>query len=375
MQEPRVAVILRYGLNRDAWRVRFDAGEVGDVAPYGYQLAEGAFTLDWSVDHRECTLTKWWRNAVRGALGFDLVHVWRNRRLVERADAVWTHTEREHLAVAMLKAISPRRYRARSIAQSVWLWDLWPQYSTLRKFFFRRLLMHHDVEIVLSRVNRDASRLAVPGREVIRVPFGAHLATPRRAGTPASHPPRVLAVGNDRHRDWNLLAQVAAMLPQLDFDIVSLDASVRELPWPVNAEVRGITQQEVLTTAYREADVVAIALLPNKHASGCTVGIEGVSAGLPVVASDTGGIDEYLEGSLHELIAVGDATAFADALLRQVAAESPADGHVAEQRGLSESDYVSRLVSVTESVLAERPIELAVQTFSHMPEIAGRSAS
>lgn len=30
-------------------------------------------------------------------LGFDLVHAWRDRRALNDADAIWAHTEREHI--------------------------------------------------------------------------------------------------------------------------------------------------------------------------------------------------------------------------------------------------------------------------------------
>jgi glycosyltransferase involved in cell wall biosynthesis len=367
MGEPRVAVIMRYGLNREAWRRRFEAGEVVDAAPYGYQLADERFALDWSVDHRENVVAGWWRGAVRHALGFDLVHVWRNRRLLQDADAVWTHTEREHLAVAAIKALRPRRYRFRSIAQSVWLWDLWPTLSRPRKALFRRLLRRHDIELVLSRVNRDDSRAAVPGRTVVRVPFGTHLATPRTAGARAVTP-RVLVVGNDRHRDWNLMAQVATLLPDVDFDVITRADAVRALPWPANTEVRGVTQTEILTNAYSEASLVAVPLLPNRHASGCTVAIEGISAGLPVVASDTGGIDEYVTGSTSTLVAVGDAEAFAAAIRGHLAADEEPDATVAARRGLSEHDYIDRLVSVTRSLLAGDPLDPAVEQFAPVPQ-------
>lgn len=374
MGEPRVAVIMRYGLNRGAWRERFEAGEVVDPAPYGYQLAEPEFTLDWSVDHSESVVAGWWRSAVRGVLGFDFVHVWRNRRLLRTADAVWTHTEREHLGVALIKALSPRRYRFRSIAQSVWLWDLWPDLPAPHRALFRRLLRRHDVELVLSRVNRDDSLAAVPGRSVVRVPFGTHLADPRPAGEEPSKPPRVLIVGNDRHRDWALMAEVATMLPEVDFDVITRADEVRRLSWPSNTEVRAIAQSEILTTAYRQASLVAVPLLPNRHASGCTVAIEAISAGLPVIASDTGGIDEYLAGSSSTLVPVGDAAAFADAIRAHLASTDAPDPEMAARRGLSEQDYIDRLVSVTRSLLEGRSIEPAVERFTPVAALGPRGA-
>ena len=279
------------------WRARHAAGEVVDETPYGYHLADGEVSLTWCVDHSESSIGGWWRHLVRRVLGYDLVHVWRNRRIIQNADAVWTHTEREHLGVATLEWLAPRRYRAHSIAQTVWLWDNWRDYSRARTALYRRLLRQHDVELLLSRVNRDISRQMLPGRLVARIPFGTHLADPASAREPRTGVPRVLAVGNDRHRDWRLMAEVASLVPEAHFDIVTLAEFPRTLTWPSNTEIRSISQSEILHEAYAQASAVAIPLHANSHASGCTVAIEGVSAGVPVVATDAGGIDEYLEGA------------------------------------------------------------------------------
>jgi glycosyltransferase involved in cell wall biosynthesis len=362
MGTTRVGVIVRYGLNPIAWRVRHAQGEVADATPYGYHWAESSTDMEWSVDRQEGRAALWWRMTVRHALGFDLVHVWRNRDIIARADVIWTHTEREHLAVALLKTLFPRRYRARTIAQSVWLWDLWPHISPIRRAFFARLLRKHDVEIVLSRVNREASQLAVPGRHVLRVPFGTHFASQRVEGDVA--PSRVLVVGNDRHRDWTLLKEVAQRLPHLGIDVISLSPEVRQLEWPDNVTVRSLLQREILTDAYRRAAVVALPLGANLHASGCTVAIEAISAGVPVVATNAGGIDEYLVDADAKLVAVGDVTAFAAALAERAAAASAGDPTVAERRGLSERDYVNRLLSITASLLQGTAFHPAVEAFA-----------
>ncbi len=368
MRDLRVAIVLRYGLSRSVWQARHAAGEVVDETPYGYHLAEGDVSLTWCEDHAESVLAAQWRRFVRRVLGFDLVHVWRNRRVIRAADAVWTHTEREHLGVALLKWLRPRRYPAHTIAQTVWLWDNWRHLSGARKALYRRLLRQHDVELLLSRVNRDISRQEVPGRLVARIPFGTHLAGPAAAQATRTGVPRVLVVGNDRHRDWRLMAEVAGLLPEAQFDIVTLADFPRALDWPSNAEIRSISQSEILRGAYAEASAVAIPLHANNHASGCTVAIEGVSAGVPVVATDTGGIDEYLDGATATLVPIGDSQAFASALRAYLDAGTKATDHsVASRRGLSQHDYVARLVAVTRDVVEDRPLDPAVEAFAPMP--------
>ncbi|GAA0493083.1 glycosyltransferase [Microbacterium aurantiacum] len=369
-----MAVIVRYGLNATAWRARHERGEVADETPYAYHLAEPDLTLEWSVDRPEGRLAHSWRMFVRRVLGFDFVHVWRNRAIIARSDVVWTHTEREHLAVGALKALFPRRYRALTVAQSVWLWDMWAQMSAPRRALFARLLRAQDVEVVLSRVNRDTSSTALPGRRVVRVPFGTHFASQPDPGDdrPSGQTPaRVLVIGNDRHRDWPLMARVARRLPDMDFDIISLSEEARGAHWPTNVAVRSIPQREILEHAYTEATVVALPLRPNLHASGCTVAIEAISAGLPVVATDTGGIDEYLEGSGAALVPVGDEDAFVSALASASRATARPDHSVASRRGLSGADYVARLALITHALLANEQIPPDVERFEPPASRAG----
>lgn len=372
MGGPRVAIVLRHGLDPAAWARRHERGEVVDRTPYAYHLAESAFSLEWSSDRAEGTVARWWRMSCRRLLGFDFVHVWRNRALLRGADAIWTHTEREHLAVAMLKLLNPRAYRGASIAQSVWLWDLWPSISRARRLFFRALLRRHDVELVLSRCNREVSSSAVPGRAVVRLPFGTHFAQPATS-EPRPAAPTVLVVGNDRHRDWELIVEVARRLPQLELDVLSLADTVRDLPWPSNVRVRSANQGSLLREVYPSATVVALPLKENRHASGCTVAIEALSAGLPVVATDVGGIDEYLADSGSALVPLGDVDAFAAAVVDAVSLDRAGDIAQPRRRGLSEEDYVARLVSVTWSVLADRPLDPMVDQFAPMtPPMARR---
>jgi len=372
MSRPRIAVITRHGLNAADWGHRHARHEVIDRTPYAYHLAEDEAVLEWSQDGHEGVVGRWWRMTLRHLLGFDLVHVWRNRALLARADAIWTHTEREHLAVAMLKSLRPRTYRAHSIAQSVWLWDLWPHMAGIRRWFIARLLRQHTIELLLSRVNRDDSLSAVPGRAVVRVPFGTHFARPVTAASPRA--PRVLVVGNDRHRDWPLMAQVARAIPEVDFDVVSLAEEARAIAWPPNVTVRSASQTELLEEIYRTATVVAVPLRENRHASGCTVAIEGLSAGVPVVATDTGGIDEYVAGSTAALVPVGDVAAFT-ARVREYAHRTDAvDATVPARHGLSERDYVARLVRITQSVLNGEAIPESALAFERMPMLFADTA-
>lgn len=371
MARPRVLIVLRRGLDPVSWLPRFERGETWDRTPYGYDLAESEYELAWARDSPETIVGRLVRTAVRRVLGFDLVHVWRNRRALASAEAIWTHTEREHLAVAFLKWVSPARYPARSIAQSVWLWDTWNSYSPIRRALYRRLLAQHDVELVLSRENRRFSLEAVGGRRVLRVPFGTqgvgdqHLREKAGDGT-------ILAIGNDRHRDWTLLSAVATEHPELSFVVSSLSAEVRARPWPGNVTVSSTGSARELARMYAQASVAVIPLIHNLHASGCTVAIEAISAGIPLVVSDAGGIDEYVADSGAHLVPIGDVDAFGAAVRAALADPSTAaDGpRTYRDRGLTQSDYVSRYIRITSDVLAGDEIDSDATRFV---SIAARS--
>lgn len=364
MDRTRVLVVLRRGLDPDAWRLRHANGEAWDRTPYGYDLAGAEFELEWARDRPEGVLGRLARTTVRRILGFDLVHVWRNRAALRAADVVWTHTEREHLAVAALKRLAPRRYPAHSVAQSVWLWDGWDAFSPLRRWLYRRLLGAHDLEIVLSSVNRAVSDARVPGRTVLRIPFGTQGVDGSR-GDAENGDGVVLALGNDRHRDWELLMTVARSHRDLSFIVGSLADEVRRLPWPPNVTVCATSSVRELARLYAQASVAVIPLHENRHASGCTVAIEAMSAGIPLVVTDVGGIDEYVAGSGATLVAAGDAVGFATAI--RGALHSPTSASAGPrayvERGLTQADYVERLAIVTRALVSGIEIDERVSRF------------
>lgn len=364
---PRVAVLLAAGQDPAAWRQRFERGETLDRTPYGYELAERWFDLVWAGAGGPWV--RWVSARTSGRLGFDLAHAWHNRRLLAGADVIWTHTEREHLAVALLQRLRRRSRRVPVLAQSVWLWDEWDSYGRVRQAFLGWLLRTHAVEAVHSSLNAADSRARVPGRRVLRVPFGSQGVAPLPA-VEATPRPLVLALGNDRHRDWGLLADVAEMLPELDFMVASRTRAARVAAEGTQIRLVQLGSTDELREAYARASVVALPLRPNRHASGLTTAIETLSAGRPLVVTDAGGIGEYVRG--HAVLApAGDAQAFAQALQDAVAGGTAAtgpDGVV--QRGLTQADYVARYALVTWALLGEKPWDDAVTALAPAPGAA-----
>lgn len=343
---PKVVVALSYDQDAVRWRDRHARGEVLDATPYGYHRAADAFDLRWTVSHAEGRLAGRIRRALAARLGFDVVHVWRNRALLRRADAIWTHTEREHLAIA---AVLGRRAPP-VLAQSVWLWDAWPGWGRARRRLVAALLRRHPIEVVHSEVNLVDARAAVAGRRVELLPFGTQ-ALPSVRGDRPVEPPVVVSVGNDADRDWPLLAAAAERLPELSFRVISSSRAARDVRWPPNAERIASVTRASLTAAMREATCVVVPVRPNRHASGTTSCIEALGAGRPMVVSRAGGLARYVEGAAR-LVPPGDADALTSAI-RAAAdgrVEAPAPGED-RARGLTQADYVERYVRVTRWLL------------------------
>lgn len=329
------------------------------MTPYGYELAGSHYEMAWSTDRCEAPVWRVARRRAMSALGFDLVHVWRNRAVMDRSDVIWTHTEREHLAVTLAYVVRPWRRWPAVLAQTVWLWDDWPSASPTRRRLTAFLLRRQPVEAVHSHVNAEIARREVPGRQVLHLPFGT---APCAPGTDtgidgAAAPPPVLTVGNDRHRDWVLLDEVAHALPDVEFRVMSTSRGARALRWPANVEVRPAASRQELEEAYRSCAALVLPLLPNVHASGATTVIEGMSAQCRVVVTDVGGIGDYVAPEVL-LVPPADAAALTDAVRAAVDGRvTPVSAGAVSRLGLTQADYVARYVLVTEWLLGRRELD------------------
>jgi glycosyltransferase involved in cell wall biosynthesis len=321
----RVFVHLARDKDAESWRKAKAEGRlvgINDDTPYGYGRAERmGCRVAFSRSRRESRAEAIFRLALRAALGFDLVHAWRQRAAIVWADVVWTHTESQYLAVAAV--VRKMRKRPLLLGQSVWLMDSWPSLSPAHRALFRHLARNVDVLTFHSPLNLKLAERVFAGQRLALAPFGipAESATPPRRRE--SSPVRVLALGADRHRDWGCLIDAIAGMPDMKLRILSGAVAKRVTRGAANVEIgRALTQQELLA-AYEEATVVCAPLRPNLHASGLTVIQEAVLAGLPVVATDTGGLDAYFARDEIKFVPAGDASALR-AAIRELAADPEA---------------------------------------------------
>ncbi|WP_168200384.1 glycosyltransferase [Protaetiibacter larvae] len=347
-----------------------------EESPWRYGLAREWFEVDFSVDHPESRIGRFCRKALRRVVGFDLVHVLRNRGLIRSAQVVWAHTEREHLAVALLKLISRPPFPV-IIAQSVWLYDEWSSYGRLRRAAYRKLLSQLAAETLHTDEGVERARAIDASRVVVRLPFGSSYSASTERDDHGGHDTEqrgaryVLSVGNDRHRDWATLVTAARMLPATEFRVACDPAKFPRVGIPENVSVGRVKRMSELKALYRGADAVVLPLAPNTHASGVTVAMEAVLENVPLVTSDVGGLRAYLPDAGVAYFPVGDV----DALVRRLGelsslprALAPKGGEAfARERGLLAVDYVRRHVHLTRAVLAGREPPPLVSAFAHVP--------
>lgn len=310
-------VLLPYMLDIDEWEASYLRGEVPDKSPYGYHYAENSACLvrfSKSLADR-FTVFRLLRSATQKLLGFDFLHAWQQRDEIFSSDVVWTHTEKEHLAVELL-FIFIRRQRPKLIAQSVWLFDNWRQYFWLRKVFYKALLRQASILTVLSPENQTIAESLKLQLECRVVKFGVSMeAFPLRQiiKTQFHNPIRVLTLGNDRDRDWYTFFDAIKDNPNFEIHVIS-----RNFPPELTSGNLSIYQGNLIKVKefYNWADVVVVPLKCNYHASGITVILEAVSSGLPVVATDTGGLKAYFEAGEVSYVAEGNSKALHDALIQ-----------------------------------------------------------
>ena len=301
----RVFVFLGHGFGA-SW-ARGELPGINEARPYGYYHAQdNGCIVTYSMDAQESRPIGFARLGLRKCLGFDLIHAWRNRRAILEADAVWTHTELESLAVLALLWKVPRASRPRIIAQSVWLFGRWPQFWAPKRWLYRRLLRSADLLTVQCNANLTAAQRILPEASLRVVRYGIDLAKMVAARRRTIHTPiRILSLGRDMHRDWATL--IAATSGRIEFElrVGAKKISARAIEHASNLTLVNPTSAQ-LPELYQWADLVVIALKPNLHASGITVLAEAALFGVPVICTGTGGLEEYFDGQCARYVAPGD---------------------------------------------------------------------
>jgi glycosyltransferase involved in cell wall biosynthesis len=357
----KVHVHLFYGADPRFYRKGDDIGCL-----YGYHHAQSeAFALTYSRDARESRPVRLVRRALKAALGFDFIHTWRNRAEMLRSDVIWTHTEQEWLAAALMLLLCGRKAGPGAspllLAQSVWLLDKWPSYGIVRSWLYRKLMTRADQLTTLASENAELCQDYF-GRDATPLLYGLNtrdfpVNSPAH-WTPRS-PLRIAAIGNDRDRDWETLIKAFGNDPRYTVKLATrrrIPASLRAS----NVEIAlfsGIRKQHEL---YDWADVIVVPLRPNSHASGITVMLEAAALGKPMVATDVGALRDYFPADEAAYVPPFNPQALRDVVDRLAAephealrqAQAAAAGLLA--RDLTTQHYAMQHVRITREMLSAR---------------------
>lgn len=357
--ELRVFVHLAENKDAERWKASWADGSlvgINDDTPYGYGRANAlGCVVSFSKAYPETMAGKFLRYGTRLLLGFDFVHAWRQRKELETADVIWTHTESQYLAVAAVARL--KGFKTKIIGQTVWLFDHWSKLSAIKRHLYSALIKRVDVLTFLSPVNMQVAKSHFPDADLRFIPFGIPSETMIQPRAPLPQPFRILAIGNDRHRDWKTLVDVVKQRPDFSLTILSGTVSRRLVAGIPNVDVRLAKSAAELIGAFAAASVVCVPLQDNLHASGITAIEEAVLAGVPVITSDTGGLRHYFSDKEIRYVPPGDLSQLLSALVD--VAEQPDRAHQmairAQNRmgsgGLGADEYIRNHIRISHDIL------------------------
>lgn len=288
----RVFVHLKEGLDARAWRTKYESGDAPDASPYGFHHAsELGFDLSFSEDFRSNPITFFVQRALRKLLGFDLIHAFRNRKRMMDADVIWTMLDPDALAVAamMRMGLIPQKP---VIAATVWMINRWDDYNWFHRRLYAWLAGAWSVMTVHAEPCLARSREILPDIRCELVKFGIAEDTFSSEPLPErpTDPIQIVAAGNDRTRDWDVLLRAFGDDPRFKLVIIcqwlSLDRAYSNVELAMGIDVHK------LKSLYKSATYVAVTMKENLF-SGITVALEAAALGVPLLSSRTGGVPTY----------------------------------------------------------------------------------
>ncbi|MGH8336316.1 MAG: glycosyltransferase, partial [Gammaproteobacteria bacterium] len=166
--------------------------------------------------------------------------------------------------------------------------------STAKRILYSHLLKYADIITTQSPEDLSVARKLFPTRPTACVLSGGAvewMTQPREE--PIHRPVRLAALGNDMHRDWSTLLRAFGGRSEYELAIATRQLKQRRLRNVPNVRLAKAQTEADVRQLYQWADIVVVPLKHNRHASGITVTFEGTISGVPVVATDTGGLRAY----------------------------------------------------------------------------------
>jgi len=312
-----VRAYVHYGHTLDAvdWEVRHGQGLVPDRLPYGLdRMADFGVEVRVRPSPRVSRLA---RLAARGlrwtTRGLEWPDLLRDHTLRRGADVVCCWDERAGTLAALRSRLPGEPPVATGV---VWLTDL-DLGRSLRTHGAVRALQAAAAVYVNAPAQLDVLRSwGFPGERLHFIPMGVDADFWRTQGRPRTAG-LVLGVGNDRHRDHELLIEGIRRLWARRGDVrLELVTHHRVNVPAVLGDRRSFCDHVALRELYGRASVVALALKPNVHLSGLTVLLEAMACRVPVVATETPGMREYVRDGETGLLVPRDPDAIAEAVGR-----------------------------------------------------------
>ncbi|WP_454873867.1 glycosyltransferase [Paraburkholderia xenovorans] len=292
-------VLLWAEISVENWKKSFEEGVRPDRSPYGYHyLEESGFDVLYSKSVNENYLSRIIRKSISRIFRADLVHALRNIRDMAKSDYIFTHTDRETFSVLLLRTVFPWLIKAKTVCQIIWTPDLLKQQGKFGARLLGAVLRKSDLVITLSSQNQDWLNQLDSRINAKSVKFGICHDSFSVDELPAIRDDsalRILAIGNDEHRDWKTFCAALSGMSEVRVRVLSRTFRKSVASYPDNWEIESANSLGEVKDAYAWADLVVVPLKSNMHASGITCVLEAAFLGVPVIAANTGGLTDYFD--------------------------------------------------------------------------------
>lgn len=297
--------------------------------------------------------------AAAGGYGGDFASVFACRRAIARADVVFATVDT--LGIPLVLA---RRWRL--VARTPFVYTSIGLLERVARVRGPRLRAAYreavgDAAAVIAYGRAEAAELeawlaALPSPPPVEfIPFGVDT----DAFAPSGAEPRVdvVAIGADPHRDYRLLAAVAARTPDVSYAAVTAPEQAALLRGLPNVAVETSVPFGRITERLAAGRVVGLPVVDNAYSGATTVLLQALSMAKPVVVTRTGAIaDGYglVDGVTCRFVPPGDLDAFERAVVEllgdpEAAAALGQRGRAHVERNLTWRRYAD---SVRATVLA-----------------------
>ncbi|WP_438448536.1 glycosyltransferase family 4 protein [Gorillibacterium sp. sgz5001074] len=276
----------------ETWNHNWHMGLSNDPFPYGYNWAEDDYT---SIDYVKGRTIK--NKYLKKIYEYLLLpfKTW-------NSDVVWTHYDNDAYIMAALKKIPIlNKFLPKQISCFIWLADKSKNYSKFKMGLIRWLIKGIDQIIYLAPTEASffSGKMNIPEDRHTFVPFGINIESYSRGkeeSIDSIATPYILSLGNDVHRDIDMLDQVARRLKGKAKVVFASQnkAFIERLKNNDNIELVSANLKQV-RWLYRNCLFVILPLVNNEHASGCTTILEAGANGKPVVATNCPGLDAYID--------------------------------------------------------------------------------